>query len=93
MILSINIHDRSLVCLETTNIRTITIINSCINVTMYSRFGVDDLKIYTDSADECQRIFDRIIYCITTPILALNSSKNYLKIDNTDVEEDSDDKE
>ena len=91
MILSINIHDKNLICLETTNIRTMTIINSCINVTMYSKFGVDDLKIYTDSADECQRIFDRIIYCITTPMLALNSSKNYLRIGCDDTEESSDD--
>ena len=91
MILSINIHDKNLVCLETTNIRTVSIINTCINVTMNSIFGIDDLKIYTDSADECRQIYDRIIYCITKPILAINSSDIYLRIGCEDTEEEPDD--
>lgn len=90
MILSINIHDKSLVCLETTNIRTVSIVNNCINVTMNSRFGIDDLKIYADTADECQCIYDRIVYCVNHPISALNSAKDYLAIGCKDMEEDSD---
>ena len=90
MILSINIHDKSLVCLETTNIRTVSIVNNCINVTMNSRFGIDDLKIYTDSIDESHQIYDRIIYCINKPVSALNSAKDYLAIGCKDMEEDSD---
>jgi hypothetical protein len=80
MILSINMHDERLVCLETTNIRTVSIVNNCINVTMNSRFGIDDLKIYADTADECQYIYDRIVYCVNHPISALNSAKDYLAI-------------
>lgn len=90
MILSINVHDRNLVCLETTNIRTVSIVNTCINVTMNSRFGIDDLKIYADTADECQQIYDRIVYCINHPVSSLNSGKDYLGIGCKDMEEDSD---
>lgn len=90
MILSINIRNRKLVCLETTNIRTVSIVNTSINVTMNSIFGIDELTIYTDFADECQQIYDRIVYCINNPIPARNSSKDYLRI-GCDDEEDSDD--
>ena len=87
MILSINIRNRNLVCLETTNIRTISIINNCIVVTMNLGYCIDDLKIYTDFADECQQIYDRIIYCITKPEEALTYSKDYLRIGCDDTEE------
>ena len=91
MILSINIHDKNLVCLETTNIRTISIVNNCINITINERFGIDTLKIYADTANECQQIYDRIVYCINHPVSALNSAKDYLGIGCKDMEEDSDD--
>lgn len=73
MILSINMHDERLVCFETTNIRTVSIVNNCVNVSMNSRFGIDTLKIYTDSIDESQQIYDRIVYCINKPVSSLNS--------------------
>ena len=90
MILSINIHDERLVCLETTNIRTVSIINDYVNVSITERFGIDTLKIYTDSIDESQQIYDRIVYCINHPVSALNSGKDYLGIGCKDTEEDSD---
>ena len=91
MILTINMHDENLVCLETTNIRTVAIVNLCVNITMNSRFGIDDLKIYTESISESQQIYDRIVYCINKPVSALNSGKDYLGIGCKDMEEDSDD--
>jgi hypothetical protein len=90
MILSINIHNERLVCLETTNIRTVNIVNNGVNVSTNSRFGIDDLKIYTDSIDESHQIYDRIVYCINHPVSALNSAKDYLAIGCKDMEEDSD---
>jgi len=93
MILSINMHDERLVCLETTNIRTVNIVNNGVNVSMNSRFGIDDIKIYTNSISESQQIYDRIVYCINKPMSSLNSGKDYLGIGCKDMEEDSDDKE
>lgn len=93
MILTINIHNKSLVCLATTNIRTVSIVNACINVTMNSKFGIDDLKIYTDSVDECRCIYDRIIYCINNPTEAVTFSKDYLEIGCDNIEEGSDEEE
>ena len=80
MVLSINIRDKVLICLETTNIRTVSIVNNCVNVSMNSRYGIDGLTIYTDSADECQCIYDRIVYYVNNPISALSSDKDYLRI-------------
>ena len=90
MILSINMHDERLVCIETSNIRTVSIINDCVNVSMNSRFGIDTLKIYTNSIDESQQIYDRIVYCINKPVSALNSGKDYLGIGCKNMEESSD---
>ena len=87
MVLPINIRDKFLICLETTDIRTVSIVNTCVNVTMNSRDGKDGLTIYTDSADECQCIYDRIVYYVNNPISALNSSENYLRIGCKDREE------
>lgn len=87
MVLSINIRDKFLICLETTDIRTVSIVNNCVNVSMNSRDGKDGLTIYTDSADECQCIYDRIVYYINNPISALNSDKDYLRIGCEDREE------
>ena len=87
MVLSINIRDKVLICLETTNIRTVSIVNNCVNVSMNSRDGKDGLTIYTDSADECQCIYDRIVYYVNNPISALSSDKDYLRIGCEDREE------
>jgi hypothetical protein len=52
---------------------------------------VDDMRIYTESVDESQQIYDRIVYCINNPTEAITFSKEYLRIDCKDMEEDSDD--
>lgn len=90
MILSINVHDKNLVCLDTKTIRTVSIVNTCVVITTNLGFCIDDLKIYADTADECQCIYDRIVYCINHPVSALNSAKDYLAIGCKDMEEDSD---
>jgi hypothetical protein len=93
MILSINMRNEHLVCLDTETIRTVSIVNTCVVITTNLGFCIDDLKIYTDSIDESQQIYDRIVYCISKPMSALNSAKDYLAIGCKDMEEDSDDKE
>jgi len=93
MILSINMRNEHLVCLDTKTIRTVSIVNKCVVVTMNLGFCIDDLKIYTKSLDECQKVYDRIIYCINNPKDAITYSKEYLRIGCDDAEEDSDDKE
>ena len=91
MILSINMRDEHLVCLDTKTIRTVSIVNTCVVITMNLGFCIDDLKIYTESKEECEQIYDRIIYCINNPVEAISFSKEYLRIGCTDTEEDSDD--
>lgn len=95
MILTINIRNKSLYCLVTTNIRTVSIINNSnlnpvVNITMNFESYVDDMKIYTESIDECQQIYDRIVYCINKPTEAIMFSKEYLRIGCHNTEEDSD---
>ena len=90
MILSINMYDERLVCLDTKTIRTVSIVNMCVVITMNLGFCIDDLKIYTESKEECNQIFDRIIYCINNPVEAISFSKEYLRIGCNDTEEDSD---
>lgn len=93
MILCINMRDEHLVCLDTKTIRTVTIIGTCVSITMNLGSCIDDLKIYTESIDECQQIYDRIVYCINNPVDAISFSKEYLRIGCEDMKEDSDDKE
>lgn len=93
MILSINMRNEHLVCLDTKTIRTVSIVNMCVVVTMNLGFCIDDLKIYTESKEECEQIYDRIVYCINNPVDAINFSKKYLRIGCDDAEEDSYDKE
>lgn len=80
MILSINIRDKTLVCLDTTTIRTVNIVNTCVNITTNLGFCIDDLKIHTESIDECQQIYDRIIDCLINP-----RSYGYLRIGHKDM--------
>lgn len=91
MILSINVHNESLYCLDTRTIRTVSIVsNMCIDITMNFESYVDDMKIYTESIDECHQIYDRIVYCINNPTEAISFSKEYLRIGCENKEEDSD---
>lgn len=91
MILSINMHDERLVCLDTNTIRTVSIVNTCVVITTNLGFCIDDLKIYTESKEECKQIYDRIIYCINNPVDAISFSKEYLRIGCDDTEEESSD--
>lgn len=91
MILCINVRDKSLVCLDTKTIRTVSFIdnsnhNPFVNITMNLGFCIDNLKIYTESIDECRQIYDRIIYCVNNPIEAVTFSKEYLRIGFDDME-------